>query len=57
MRRRSVADKDEEISLEHFYEEPLHKDSYDVQLIKDLFFSRKIRFNNETRMKRFFRND
>ena len=38
MRRRSTADREnEEISLEYFYEEPLHKDSYDVQMIKDLF--------------------
>ena len=58
MRRRSTADKEnDEISLEFFYEEPLHKDSYDVQLIKDLFQSRKIRFNNDMRMKRFFRGE
>lgn len=30
MRVRSVNDKEEETSLEHFYEEPLNKDSYDV---------------------------
>ena len=58
MRRRSTGDSDkEEASLQYFYEEPLHKDNYDVQLIKDLFQTRKIKFNNEMRMKRFFRSD
>ena len=44
----------DEGNLEFFYEEPLDKEEYDYELIKDLFFRRRVKFTNETRMRRFF---
>lgn len=42
-------------NLEYFYEEPLDKEDYDAELIRDLFFRRRVKFTQETRMRRYFR--
>ena len=63
MRRRSNLSQDgipglghekDEGNLEFFYEEPLDKEDYDHELIRDLFFRKKVKFTNEMRMRRFF---
>ena len=44
-------------NLAQFYEEPLEKEDYDVDLIKDMFFKKRINLTHDTKMRSFFRDE
>jgi len=43
--------------IEKFYEENLDREDFDSDMIKRLFFDKKVRFTQEMRMKRYFNSD